>query len=71
VPYEIVNEKITPVYTELPGWQTTLSGGAEQAMPQALLSYIEFLERELNVPITLVSTGPDRLQTIHRQVKKG
>lgn len=71
VPYEIVNEKITPVYTDLPGWQTTLSGGAEQAMPQALLSYIEFLERELNVPITLVSTGPDRLQTIHRPLKKG
>jgi adenylosuccinate synthase len=70
VPYEIVNEKITPVYTELPGWQVALSGGSEQAMPQALLAYIEFLERELNVPITLVSTGPDRLQTIHRPLKK-
>ncbi|MCU0421026.1 MAG: adenylosuccinate synthase [Cyclobacteriaceae bacterium] len=66
IPYEIVNEQITPVYTELPGWQSTLTGCTKDTMPQALLNYISFLEKELAVPITLISTGPDRTQTIHR-----
>ncbi|HAV53469.1 MAG TPA: adenylosuccinate synthase, partial [Aequorivita sp.] len=35
-------------------------------MPQALNDYIDFLEKELEVPIKIVSVGPDRKQTIHR-----
>ncbi len=66
IPYEIVNEQITPVYVELPGWQSTLTNVTKDAMPQALLNYISFLEKELSVPITLISTGPDRTQTIQR-----
>jgi adenylosuccinate synthase len=67
VPYEVVTEKITPIYTELKGWNTSLKNISEDAMPSELSSYIEFLERELNVPITLISTGPDRTQTVYRQ----
>jgi adenylosuccinate synthase len=67
LPYELVNEKITPVYHELKGWHTTLEGISEDAMPSELAQYIDFLERELRVPITLLSTGPDRTQTVHRQ----
>jgi adenylosuccinate synthase len=63
VPYEIVNEKITPVYTELKGWQVPLSG---PTLPPELNQYIAFLEQALCVPITLISTGPDRTQTIMR-----
>jgi adenylosuccinate synthase len=66
LPYELVNEKITPVYTEMKGWQVNVKGILKENMPIELDAYIEFLERELNVPITLVSTGPDRTQTIHR-----
>jgi len=66
VPYEQVNEKITPIYTEMKGWNVPLTGIAKESMPAALNDYIHFLEKELNVPITLVSTGPDRTQTIHR-----
>jgi adenylosuccinate synthase len=66
IPYEIVNEKIVPVYVEMKGWQSNLENLTNDAMPQALLDYILFLEKELEVPITLVSTGPDRTQTIHR-----
>ena len=67
LPYELVNDKITPVYTEIKGWSVPLSGGSEKNIPVELSTYISFLERELKGPITLVSTGPDRLQTIHRR----
>ena len=67
LPYEFVNEKITPVYTELKGWQTQLAGTKDSSMPLELCQYIDFLERNLEVPVTLISTGPDRTQTIYRQ----
>ncbi len=69
VPYEIVNEKIKPVYTELKGWNTVLTGVSESQIPTELSQYVDFLEKALNVPITLISTGPDRTQTIHRTRK--
>jgi adenylosuccinate synthase len=66
VPYELINEKITPLYDELKGWNVPLKGISKESLPVELSAYIKFLETELEVPITLVSTGPDRLQTIHR-----
>jgi adenylosuccinate synthase len=68
IPYEYVNEKIIPVYTELKGWSTSLSGIMEKDLPKELSQYVDFLENALNVPITLISTGPDRTQTIHRKL---
>jgi adenylosuccinate synthase len=67
LPYELVNEKIIPIYTEMKGWQIPLTGIKEENMPVELSDYISFLERELQVPITIVSTGPDRTQTIIRK----
>ena len=67
VPYELVNEKIEPIYIEIKGWQTSLDGITESKMPQELAQYIDFLEKALGVPITLLSTGPDRTQTTHRK----
>ena len=67
LPYEFVNEQIVPVYQDLPGWNLTIKGIAEDRMPAELIQYIDFLEKELNVPITLISTGPDRTETIYRQ----
>jgi len=71
VPYELVNEKITPIYTELKGWNTplNLNGISKENLPAELDAYIKFLEAELQVPITLVSTGPDRTQTVYRKGK--
>jgi len=69
VPYELVHEKIVPVYTELKGWNTSLTGISENEMPEALLQYVDFLEEALKVPITLISTGPDRTQTIRRKAE--
>jgi adenylosuccinate synthase len=67
MPYEFVNQKIMPVYTELPGWNTPLSGTNESDLPTNLLSYVAFLEKSLGVPISLISIGPDRAQTIIRK----
>ena len=67
LPYNIESEYVTPVYTEMKGWAkdlTKLSKAGE--LPEALNDYIDFLEKELNVPIKIVSVGPDRVQTIHR-----
>jgi adenylosuccinate synthase len=69
MPYEFVNQKIVPVYTELPGWNTPLSGTNESDLPANLLSYVAFLEKSLGVPISLISIGPDRSQTILRKNK--
>jgi len=66
VPYEVVKEKIIPVYKELKGWNVSLKGATKENLPQELMDYIKFLETELQVPITMVSTGPDRTQTILR-----
>ncbi len=71
LPYELSHEKITPVYEELPGWKCDLAGISEGAMPDALRNYIDYLEGNLNVPITLISTGPDRTQTVYRHKLRG
>ena len=67
VPYEYIYDKVTPVYKELKGWKSPVSGILEHQIPAELGEYVNFLERELHVPITLISTGPDRTQTIHRK----
>jgi adenylosuccinate synthase len=66
VPYEVVKEKIIPIYKELKGWDVSLKGISKENLPAELNQYIKFLETALCVPITLVSTGPDRTQTILR-----
>lgn len=70
LPYEFVDQKIVPVYSELPGWKTPLSGTKESDLPTNLLAYIDFLEKSLGVPISLISIGPDRTQTILRSTGK-
>ncbi|MEO8772704.1 MAG: adenylosuccinate synthase [Gelidibacter sp.] len=66
-PYNIESENVTPIYTDFKGWNEDLTEMTDAAdMPEALLDYIEFLEKELEIPITIVSVGPDRKQTIVR-----
>ncbi|NDW09528.1 adenylosuccinate synthase [Dysgonomonas sp. 520] len=56
---------IEPVYVELAGWQTDMTGmKSENEFPEEFNNYLSFLEQELNVPISIVSVGPDRDQTI-------
>lgn len=65
-PFEI-NGDVQPVYVELPGWQTDLTAiTSENEFPEEFNQYLSFLEEELEVPIHIVSVGPDRAQTILR-----
>ena len=65
-PYEL-NGSVEPVYKELKGWKTDMTKmKKESEFPQAFNDYLDFLEDELNVPIKIVSVGPDREQTIVR-----
>jgi len=67
LPYSIESEYVTPVYTEMKGWAQDLTKlTAAEELPPALNDYIAFLEEQLQVPIKIVSVGPDRTQTIHR-----
>jgi len=65
LPYNIEPENVTPIYQEFKGWKADLTGMTRYAeLPNELKSYIEFIEKELEVPIKIVSVGPDRKQTI-------
>jgi len=66
VPFD--TEGCTAVYRDLPGWKEDLSQmTSEDQFPQAFRDYIKFLEDELQTPITILSVGPDRAQTIIRK----
>ena len=65
-PYSIEQE-IEPIYDEIPGWQCDLTAfDREEQLPKAFLDYVAYLERELEVPLAILSVGPDRKQTIVR-----
>ena len=65
-PFSIEGD-LEPIYTELPGWQKDMSGiRSESEFPDAFRTYLNFLEKTLQVPIKIVSVGPDRVQTIMR-----
>lgn len=65
VPFE--TEGCEAVYKDIPGWQCDLTGITdEKDFPEAFKNYIQFLEDELETPITILSVGPDRAQTIIR-----
>lgn len=65
LPYNIEPENVEPVYVEKKGWQADLTGMTKyDELPAELKEYIEFIEKELEVPIKVVSVGPDRTQTI-------
>ncbi|HIU38944.1 MAG TPA: adenylosuccinate synthase [Candidatus Limisoma intestinavium] len=63
-----IEGKIEPVYKELEGWSADMSRvKKEDDFPEAFNRYVAFLESELQVPITILSVGPDREQTIVRK----
>ena len=68
MPFDVVGEELVPVYEELPGWAEDLTGlGSIDEIPATLQAYIDYLERILETPITIVSVGPDRSQTLMRK----
>ncbi len=66
LPFEMT-EDIEPIYTELPGWQTDMTQmQSEEVFPENFKQMLSFLEEQLELPIAIVSVGPDRAQTIIR-----
>lgn len=66
VPYDTY-ARIEPVYKEFKGWKKDLSSiRKEEELPFEFMTYVRFIEKELNVPVTIISLGPDREQTIFR-----
>jgi len=58
-------EQATPIYETMPGWtENTFGAKSLDALPQAALDYIKRIEELTGVPVDIVSTGPDRNETI-------
>ncbi len=67
LPFEINELDAKPVYKTMKGWHCSLEGvNSYEEFPLPLKEYVSYLEQVLQVPITLVSVGPDRTQTILR-----
>jgi adenylosuccinate synthase len=58
-------EKLKPVYVELPGWSESTAGARSLAeLPENARAYIRFIEQQIDAPVDIISTGPDRDETI-------
>lgn len=69
-PFEL-NDNVKPVYVELPGWKTNLTGIKNQnEFPEELNNYINFIEDEMGIPVSIASVGPNREQTIFLEQDK-
>ncbi|MEM9857011.1 MAG: adenylosuccinate synthase [Bacteroidota bacterium] len=67
-PYEVVDEKLEPIYQHMKGWNTSLEGIKNyEQLPSELKKYVSYIESVLNVPINIISTGPDRTETIWKK----
>jgi adenylosuccinate synthase len=71
LPYDLCTEDVEPIYRDFEGWMESLEGiRTFEDMPATLTTYVEYLENELNIPISFVSTGPNRDELIHRGTEK-
>jgi len=65
-PFDL-NDGAEPIFVDLPGWKTDMTNmQSEDEFPEEFNNYLSFLEEELEVPIKIVSVGPDRAQTVIR-----
>ena len=68
IPFDYDIKGFKPLYTAFPGWQTPLTGiSSFENMPGQLKKYIHFIEQKLNVPVTMISTGPERKALILKE----
>lgn len=69
LPFDVLDEDMKPIYEEVDGWRKDLTQlGSIEEIPAELDAYILYLEEELKTPITIVSVGPDRTQTLRRSI---
>lgn len=66
IPYDLLSGNMTPVYEQVKAWQEDLTGmQTEEELPVNLKNYVEIVEKETGVPVSMISVGPDRLQTVY------
>ncbi|MEG1634012.1 MAG: adenylosuccinate synthase [Rikenellaceae bacterium] len=66
-PYECPEGEVEPIYTELKGWKCDISNAnTYDKFPKELKQYIEFIEKAAGIPVSIISTGPDRTETVIR-----
>jgi adenylosuccinate synthase len=67
LPFDMCNDDFTPVYQSFKGWKTDITKLKEfKSLPEELTEYIAFIEKEVGIPINIVSVGPNRSQTLFR-----
>jgi adenylosuccinate synthase len=67
IPFDLSDINIEPIYKEIKGWNIDISNcKTYEELPQEAKDYVTFILTEVNIPITRISVGPDRLQTIMR-----
>tara|TARA_Y100000746_G_scaffold2772_1_gene2650 strand:- start:3993 stop:5264 length:1272 start_codon:yes stop_codon:yes gene_type:complete len=67
LPFDLSDESLEPIYEEFMGWSEDLRTlESVEHLPKSVNDYIDFLEKELNIPIVIVSVGPDRKETLFR-----
>lgn len=68
LPYDLCDIEVEPIYKSFKGWNCSLAGlQTYDDLPAELSAYIDYLEAELNIPISFISTGPDREAIILRE----
>ena len=66
-PFSVDSKKLKPICTEFKGWEEDISKiKKENSFPKTFMDYVTYIENELQVPIAIISVGPDRTQTIIR-----
>lgn len=67
MPFQLLDEEVTPVYKSFKGWMTDVRNVTSyNDLPKELIEYIEYIEKETEVAVKIVSLGPDRKETIQR-----
>lgn len=67
MPYDLCDNTVNPVYKTFKGWNKSLDGILNyEDLPDEIKNYVTFIEAEVGIPITFISTGPDRVATIQR-----
>jgi adenylosuccinate synthase len=72
LPFDINEVKVEPVYKSFKGWNQDLMETPQyEELPEALRHFTMFLEKQLDVPITMISTGPEREKLVLREEAVG
>lgn len=67
IPYDLLDETVVPQYKTFPGWKEDLTKMREYSqLPETFKVYIDYVEKQIEVPINIISVGPDREETIHK-----